>query len=98
MGAPVGLACIVRPSTRRRDRGEISMNKSKILSSCVAAALLVPALSFAQDKKVDPAFPAYKAVQGVSGAIKSVGSNTMNQLMLNWGQSFKSTYPNVTLE
>ncbi|HUR27999.1 MAG TPA: PstS family phosphate ABC transporter substrate-binding protein [Planctomycetota bacterium] len=48
--------------------------------------------------KVDPAFPSYRAVQGVSGAIKSVGSDTMNNLMTLWGESYKALYPSVTIE
>ncbi len=56
------------------------------------------ALSQAASVKLDPAFPAYKATQGVSGAIKSVGSDTMNNLMTLWGEGFKAAYPNVTIE
>ena len=35
----------------------------------------------AQAVQVDPALPAYKAVKGVSGELKSVGSDTMNNQM-----------------
>lgn len=47
--------------------------------------------------KVDKDLPEYKAVAGVSGAIRSVGSDTMNNLMTVWGEGFKKYYPNVTL-
>ncbi|HTF88599.1 MAG TPA: PstS family phosphate ABC transporter substrate-binding protein [Planctomycetota bacterium] len=74
------------------------MNNSKFLSLLLAAGLTGSA-AFAQSAiKLDPAFPAYKAAQGVSGAIKSVGSDTMNNLMTLWGEGFKSSYPNVTIE
>jgi phosphate transport system substrate-binding protein len=48
--------------------------------------------------KVDPALPDYKAVQGVSGTIKSIGSDTMNNMMALWAEGFKKMYPNVQVE
>ena len=48
--------------------------------------------------KVDKNLSAYKTVDGVSGAIKSVGSDTMNNLMALWSEGFKAKYPNVTNE
>lgn len=54
-------------------------------------------LAGAQAIKLDPAFPAYTPIKGVSGAITSVGSDTMNNLMTLWGESYKALYPNVTL-
>src|SRR5688500_5292747 len=57
-----------------------------------------PAVPAQSALKLDPGFPAYKATQGVSGAIKSVGSDTMINLMTLWGEGFKSAYPNVTIE
>ncbi len=42
--------------------------------------------------------PEYKAVEGVSGTIKSVGSDTMNNLMTLWGEGFRRFYPNVSIE
>jgi len=47
--------------------------------------------------KVDKDLPVYKATAGVSGTIRSVGSDTMNNLMTAWGEGFKKYYPNVTL-
>jgi phosphate transport system substrate-binding protein len=48
--------------------------------------------------QVDPRIPDYQPVQGVSGTIKSVGSDTMNNLMTLWLEGFKALYPNVTTE
>jgi phosphate transport system substrate-binding protein len=48
--------------------------------------------------KVDPKLPKYKPVQGVSGTIKSVGSDTMNNLMTYWSEGFRKHYPNVKVE
>jgi phosphate transport system substrate-binding protein len=42
--------------------------------------------------------PDYKAIEGVSGTIKSVGSDTMVNLMTYWCQGFRKHYPNVQPE
>lgn len=54
--------------------------------------------SLAQSVKVDPALPAYKRTSGVSGTIKSVGSDTMNNLVTLWAEEFKKMYPGVKTE
>lgn len=62
------------------------------------ATVFLACLAHAQSVKVDPKIPDYKPVQGVSGSIKSVGSNTMTNLMALWSEGFRSVYPNVTVE
>jgi len=52
----------------------------------------------AEAVKVDPAIPGYQKVSGVSGSIGSVGSDTMNNLMTFWGESFQKLYPNVRIQ
>jgi phosphate transport system substrate-binding protein len=47
--------------------------------------------------EVDADLVSYKPVTGISGSIKSVGSDTMNNLMTKWGEGFKKFYPNVTV-
>jgi phosphate transport system substrate-binding protein len=47
---------------------------------------------------VDPKIPEYKPVEGVSGSMKSIGSDTMNNLMALWAEGFHKYYPNVQLE
>ncbi|RMG33185.1 MAG: PstS family phosphate ABC transporter substrate-binding protein [Planctomycetota bacterium] len=47
---------------------------------------------------VDPDLPDYKPVEGVSGNLKSVGSDTMNNLMTLWAEGFRRHYPNVKIE
>jgi phosphate transport system substrate-binding protein len=54
--------------------------------------------ALAEAVKVDPKIPEYKSVQGVSGTIKSIGSDTMNNLMTLWSEGFKKMYPAVTTE
>lgn len=48
--------------------------------------------------KVDAAVPAYQPTKGVSGTLKSVGSDTMNNEMTLWAEGFKTFYPNVQVE
>ena len=49
--------------------------------------------------KVDNKLPEYQKISGqVSGTIKSVGSDTMNNLMTLWAEGFKKMYPNVQVE
>jgi phosphate transport system substrate-binding protein len=47
---------------------------------------------------VDARLAAYGQASGVSGAIKSVGSDTMNNLMALWAEGFKKHYPAVGVE
>ncbi|MFI4916650.1 MAG: PstS family phosphate ABC transporter substrate-binding protein [Phycisphaerales bacterium JB060] len=48
--------------------------------------------------QIDSKLPTYRAVSGVSGNIKSIGSDTMNNLMTLWGEEFKDFYPAVQIE
>ena len=51
-----------------------------------------------QKPAVDAKLPAYEPTKGVSGRLKSVGSDTMNNLMTFWSQDFESLYPGVQVE
>lgn len=64
----------------------------------VAAAAALAAVAARGDAKVDPRLPEYKPVQGISGTLKSVGSDTMNNLMTLWAEGFLAFYPNVEIE
>ena len=48
--------------------------------------------------EVDASLPDYKPVEGVTGNIKSIGSDSMNNLMTLWAEGFKKMYPNVQVE
>jgi len=47
---------------------------------------------------VDSVYAEYAKIKGVAGSIKSVGSDTMNNLMTLWGEAFLKSYPNVQIE
>jgi len=70
------------------------------ISLAAAAATLIAGsvLAAARQVAVDPQLPVYQPTQGISGNLKSVGSDTMNNLMTLWGESFRQYYPNVTIE
>ena len=65
-----------------------------------AAASAAPAAgtSDVSATRVDPAIPAYQKTSGVSGSLSSIGSDTMNNLMTLWGETFSRSYPNVKLQ
>ncbi len=72
----------------------------KTISPIAPAAAVATAIAAAASAqvKVDPNLPAYSPVQGVSGNIKSVGSDSMNNEMALWAEGFLAFYPNVAIE
>jgi len=63
-----------------------------------AALMTAAAVAVQAQIQVDPALPEYKPVAGVSGSLKSVGSDSMNNLMTLWAEGFLGMYPNVQIE
>ena len=61
-------------------------------------AILVAASASAQAVKVDPKVTTYKKVSGISGNLNSIGSDTLNNLMAYWVESFNKKYPNVKIQ
>jgi phosphate transport system substrate-binding protein len=69
------------------------------MKSALLAALGVVALTTAAGaQQVDPSLTPYKPTSGVSGNLKSIGSDTLNNLMTLWAEGFKAQYPNVKIE
>jgi phosphate transport system substrate-binding protein len=66
------------------------------MAAALAAGLALPAV--AQAQQVDAKLPDYKATSGVSGNLKSIGSDTLNNLMTLWAEGFLAQYPNVKIE
>ena len=72
---------------------------SKRFMALLAAGLTVSAgYAMATPPKLDPALPAYTAVSGVSGNVSSIGSDTLNNLMTLWAESFNKFYPNAKIQ
>lgn len=68
--------------------------KFRLLPSFLAANLLMlpPALA------IDASLPPYQKVDGISGQIKSVGSDTLVNEMARWSKGFMALYPDVRIE
>ncbi|MFW5652959.1 MAG: PstS family phosphate ABC transporter substrate-binding protein [Planctomycetota bacterium] len=73
------------------------MIKSMLRILAVVATAGLVSTSVLGQTQVDPNLPSYKPVQGVSGSINSVGSDTMNNMMALWTEKFKEYYPDVTV-
>lgn len=75
------------------------MSKSVFSAAVMVAVVVLGSVSSVQAQvKVDAKLPVYKPAVGVSGTIKSVGSDTMNNLMSLWAEGFKKHYPSVKVE
>ncbi len=74
------------------------MKKIVLALGLVASAAFVAQGALAQAVKVDPNLPTYQRTTGVSGNFTSVGSDTLNNLMTLWAESFKRHYPNVNIQ
>src|ERR687893_198308 len=73
--------------------------KGWLLLLTLAMLIAVTSIASAQDgAKLDPGLESYKAVSGVSGSLSSVGSDTLNNLMTLWAETFYKFYPNVKIQ
>src|SRR5262245_11050574 len=61
------------------------------------ATVSFSAVAMAADD-LDPRYPQYQSTSGVSGTVKSVGSDTINNLMTLWAEDFRKIYPGVKIE
>jgi phosphate transport system substrate-binding protein len=69
-----------------------------IRASICVAFLLTSGAVFAQQIEVDARISMYKKVSGISGNASSIGSDTRNNLMALWLESFRKYYPNVKIQ
>jgi phosphate transport system substrate-binding protein len=72
------------------------MRKTGMVVAIVAVVLTAGAAI--GQVKLDPDLSAYKAVSGVSGNVSSVGSDTLNNLMTHWAETFQKFYPNAKVQ
>jgi phosphate transport system substrate-binding protein len=64
----------------------------------VAVLAAVTGTAALQVVRVDPSIAAYQKASGVSGSLSSVGSDSMNNLMTLWAETFRRFYPNVKVQ
>jgi phosphate transport system substrate-binding protein len=70
----------------------------KRLFAGIAVLALGVTMAHAQAVQVDPSLSSYQKTSGVSGNINSVGSDTMNNMMALWAETFRKAYPNVKIQ
>jgi phosphate transport system substrate-binding protein len=66
--------------------------KLRIATAFVASLSIIPAA-----KALDQNLPAYQPVPGISGQIRSVGSDTLNEDMERWAKGFNEQYPDAKI-
>jgi phosphate transport system substrate-binding protein len=72
---------------------------SKVSLAIAGALVMVAAIAVADNPVVvDSKLMPYKQASGVSGNIKTVGSDTMNNMVTLWAEDFRKVYPNVQVE
>jgi phosphate transport system substrate-binding protein len=80
------------------------MNSSPFRRTLAAWALLLATAPVgAQDQRpsavaLDPDLQSYRPLPALSGALASVGSDTLHPLVKAWGERFREYYPNVALD
>ncbi|MHC4940707.1 MAG: PstS family phosphate ABC transporter substrate-binding protein [Planctomycetota bacterium] len=74
------------------------MNKKIVAMLLLPAVAVLLAGSVIASDLVDSNLPEYMPTRGVSGNIKSEGSDTMNNLMTLWAEGFKKLYPSINVE
>ena len=97
---PVVLAfgLLVACSTERGPEGSAPPPPAAVSPAAPAAGAAPESPVPVAGAGVDAAIPAYEKTSGVSGNLSSVGSDTMNNLMTFWGETFSRLYPNVKLQ
>ena len=74
-------------------------HKRFITGALLAATVGLVAVNASKAEiKIDPKLPEYTPVAGISGNLNSIGSDTLNNLMLLWGEAFREIYPNVNIQ
>lgn len=75
--------------------------KTKMAMAGVALAAWAAGMMGAQAEtaiQVDAGLPDYQQVEGVSGNLNSIGSDSLNNLMALWAEGFRALYPNVNVQ
>jgi phosphate transport system substrate-binding protein len=72
------------------------MKRTLLVSAGILAATF--GLAAQQVIQIDPGISAYQKTSGVSGNVSSIGSDSMNNLMTLWAETFRKMYPNVKVQ
>ncbi|WPL17323.1 Phosphate-binding protein PstS precursor [Thiorhodovibrio winogradskyi] len=74
------------------------MNKALFSAASASALFAILVSATVPAVELDPELNSYEPVSGISGNLKSIGSDTLNNLMTLWAEGFQSEYPNVKIE
>jgi phosphate transport system substrate-binding protein len=69
-----------------------------IAAALLALGVLATGVVAMGPPKLDPALTAYHAVSGVSGNISSIGSDSLNNVMTLWAETFNKFYPSAKIQ
>jgi phosphate transport system substrate-binding protein len=73
--------------------------RNKMISAlAIFSAATVATSASAAAKANKETLPSYKATSGVTGTLKSIGSDSMNNEMALWSEAFRKFYPGVKIE
>jgi len=73
--------------------------RNKTVIAAAMTAVLVTGIAVARGQvQLDPGLQPYRTVSGVSGNLSSVGSDTLNNLMTHWAETFSRFYPNAKVQ
>ena len=70
----------------------------KKIAALVGVIAIAGAAGAANAVELDKRYKPYQPVSGVSGSLKSIGSDTLNNLMTLWAEDFRKAYPSVQIE
>lgn len=78
----------------------LSISALCVVMGGVSLSLMIspPALAVKKTTIVDPELPSYQKIEGISGNLSSVGSDTLANLMTLWAEAFNTIYPNVNMQ
>lgn len=68
------------------------------ISIVFASLLVLLGMGVRAGGPLDPDLPEYRRVSGISGQLKSIGSDTLNNVMSQWATRFQEFYPSVKVE
>ena len=74
------------------------MYGGRLATALLLAALLPGGVAQASEAKVDAAIAAYQKTSGVAGNLSSIGSDTLNNVMTLWAETFRKAYPSVQVQ
>ncbi|MEM6315350.1 MAG: substrate-binding domain-containing protein, partial [Planctomycetota bacterium] len=75
-----------------------NIRRKAVTVAAAGAVVALGATVVTAQVTVDENLPTYEPTSGVSGSIKSVGSDTLNNLMTLWAEEFKGLYPQTDIE